>query len=287
MIIQEAGVLSKSERYFFTPSSFAEKLLYYPTRIGHYYCDARYHFSYQSDIARQAGHHLNYMLFLVQQGQLDITIDGASFVAGTRQAVLFDCKRPHEYTACGDLEFYWLLFNGAQSAALYDTIVEKRGQVFAAPDAAELQYGMNQLLTACADDMRLPEHRCSELLYGLLCHLLAGDAAQEGDWDSVMDEATAYMARAYRENIAIREVAARFHMSSSYFTKRFRARTGYSPYEYLVLRRIDQAKLLLTTSTLTVKQIAYETGYNSEENFIHSFKKKVGLSPSAFRQYPI
>lgn len=37
------GVLKKSEYYFSSPSSTAQKLYYYPVSAGHFYCDNRYH----------------------------------------------------------------------------------------------------------------------------------------------------------------------------------------------------------------------------------------------------
>ena len=55
----------------------------------------------------------------------------------------------------------------------------------------------------------------------------------------------------------------------------------------MVERRIDKAKYLLTSTPLSVKEIAYATGYNSEENFIHSFRSNVGIAPGLFRKYPI
>ena len=61
----------------------------------------------------------------------------------------------------------------------------------------------------------------------------------------------------------------------------------YPPYEYIILRRIDKAKYLLTSTQLSVKEIAYATGYNSEENFIHSFRSNVGIAPGLFRKHPI
>ena len=64
----------------------------------------------------------------------------------------------------------------------------------------------------------------------------------------------------------------------------FRSRTGYSPHEYIVLRRIDEAKSLLHTTALSVKEIAFRVGYHSEVNFISSFTAKTGVSPAAFRR---
>ena len=55
----------------------------------------------------------------------------------------------------------------------------------------------------------------------------------------------------------------------------------------MVERRIDKAKYLLTSTQLSVKEIAYATGYNSEENFIHSFRSNVGIAPGLFRKHPI
>ena len=55
----------------------------------------------------------------------------------------------------------------------------------------------------------------------------------------------------------------------------------------IVLRRIDKAKYLLTSTRLSVKEVAYTVGYNSEENFIHSFQKHVGVPPGVFRKYPV
>ena len=89
------------------------------------------------------------------------------------------------------------------------------------------------------------------------------------------------------ELLGVQAVAEAVSLSPSHFSRQFKAHTGYSPYEYIVLRRIDKAKHLLTSTQLSVKEIAYNTGYNSEENFIHSFQKNVGISPGLFRKYPI
>src|SRR5699024_196593 len=89
------------------------------------------------------------------------------------------------------------------------------------------------------------------------------------------------------EPLSVETVAASVSLSPSHFSRLFKARTGYSPHEYIVLRRIDEAKSLLHTTSLSVKQIAFRVGYHSEVNFISSFTAKTGMSPAAFRRMPL
>ena len=70
MLIPEKGVHQTSERYFFTPSSLARELFYYPTRGGHYFCSSLYSFDHRSEIAMQGDHNQNIMLFYIHSGSV-------------------------------------------------------------------------------------------------------------------------------------------------------------------------------------------------------------------------
>ncbi|MDO4269450.1 MAG: AraC family transcriptional regulator [Eubacteriales bacterium] len=290
MLINEAGISPRSVRYFFTPSSFAERIFFYPTRIGHYFCGRDYHFHSGSEVAMQPGHHFHYMIFLIKQGMMELELDGAHSVAARDAAVLFDCKRAHEYRALtDDLEFYWLVFDGPMSETFYTQILEMRdgAHTFPAADPAQLQLLFVRLLTYAELSARRPEHSLSELIYSMLCGLLAGPHGADGRAGTLVDRALGFMDQHFADDLPVDDIAAHVGLSTSHFTKYFRRQTGYSPHEYVVLRRIDHAKELLLSTDQTVKQIAYATGYNSEENFIRSFKKKVGVPPSSFRRYPV
>ena len=65
-VFSEPGVLSRSERFFSTPSATARRLFYYVTRVGHYYYDARYNFLDSCDIAHLESHK---NLFLMTKGR--------------------------------------------------------------------------------------------------------------------------------------------------------------------------------------------------------------------------
>ena len=121
----------------------------------------------------------------------------------------------------------------------------------------------------------------------VLCLLLLDETTESTAGGDRIAQAIRYMNRHLFEPIGVQDAAAAVSLSPSHFSRQFKARTGYSPYEYIVLRRIDKAKYMLASTELSVKEIAYATGYNSEENFIHSFRKNVGVAPGIFRKYPV
>ncbi|MGN1014265.1 MAG: helix-turn-helix domain-containing protein [Butyricicoccus sp.] len=289
MLIPEAGVHQISQRYFFTPSSLARELFYFPTRCGHYFCSHEYSFSHQSEIAQQGDHNQNIMLFAVQDGAFELEIAGEKMLAARGQIVLFDCREPYQYKASDGMEFYWLLFDGLNARAFYQRILRSHGgrHVFSTPTYTEIKRQMDVLMDSCASGERMSEASCSQLLHRLLCLLLLVEDAPVTRENDRIAQAIRYMNRHLYESLSVQDVASSINLSPSHFSRQFKEYTGYSPYEYIVLRRIDKAKQMLTSTQMSVKEIAYHTGYNSEENFIHSFQKHVGISPGLFRKYPI
>lgn len=285
MKIPEAGVLSNSLRYFFTPSALAGELFYYPTRVGRYFCDHRYAFSHRAETARLASHRLNLMLICVCRGELRFVLEGEAVTAMPGQAALFDCRQPHEYSAADGTEFCWLLFNGLNAEAFYRRILQDKGgrHVFAPADFLEITRGIGELVKSCETDERMSEAACSQLIHRLLCQLLLGGERSGRKENRAVSEAIAYINRNLYRPITVGDVAAAASFSPAHFSRVFKLQTGYSPYEYILLRRIDAAKHLLTSTRLSVKEVAYQVGYNSEEHFIHSFRKKVGVTPGDFR----
>ena len=289
MQITEKGASQASDRYFFTPSSLARELFYYLTRCGHYLCSSQYAFSHQSEIALQGDHNQNIMLFLIQEGAMEIEIGGVSTLAAAGQTVIFDCHEPYRYQGMDGLEFTWLLFNGSNTRDFYRRILQTRSgrHVFAPLSAKEIARLMGQLLNSCKSGGTLSEASCSQLIHRLLCLLLLDERDVTQDDGDLVVQAVHYIRQHLSEPISVQEVASAVGLSSSHFSREFKSRMGYSPYEYILMRRIDRAKHLLTSTRKSVSEIAYASGYNSEENFIHSFQKHAGVTPGRFRKYPV
>ncbi len=289
MLIPETGVHQISERYFFTPSSLARELFYYPTRCGHYFCNHEYIFTHQSEIAMQGDHNQNIMLFAVRDGAIELQFSEEPTLATRGQIVLFDCQEPYCYKGSDGLEFFWILFNGLNSRQFYQRILRTHGgkHVLPLPNFSEIVRQLDILNRNYASGEQMSEAARSQLIHRLLCLTLLDDRESNHTADDRISQAIRFMNQHMFEQINVNQVANAINLSPSHFSRQFKSRTGYSPYEYIVLRRIDQAKYMLMSTQMSIKEIAFHTGYNSEENFIHSFQKNVGISPGMFRKYPI
>lgn len=90
-----------------------------------------------------------------------------------------------------------------------------------------------------------------------------------------------------RENIEkpipLEKLAKELPMGYSRFRKSFKEITGKSPNQYYLDIRLKKAKELLTTTNLSVDEIACQTGFGEIFYFSKFFKKKNGVSPKSFR----
>ena len=68
------------------------------------------------------------------------------------------------------------------------------------------------------------------------------------------------------------------------FRKIFKEYTGFAPAQYIQEVRINMAKELLTNTSKSVKEIAFELGYENKEYFFASFKKVSNMTPIGYRK---
>lgn len=92
-----------------------------------------------------------------------------------------------------------------------------------------------------------------------------------------------YIEENYRKSISIDEIAAVCNFSSSHFMKYFKKVMGRSFVDYLNDYRLSMASRLLLSSTDSILEIATDCGYENLSYFNRLFKKKYGITPSAYR----
>jgi AraC family transcriptional regulator len=86
------------------------------------------------------------------------------------------------------------------------------------------------------------------------------------------------------EPITLAELAHIAGLSRMHFAAQFRKATGLRPHEYLLRRRVENAKVMLTTSSLPIAEVALTAGFSSQSHFTGVFKRLTDLTPSRWRE---
>ena len=95
---------------------------------------------------------------------------------------------------------------------------------------------------------------------------------------------TSYINTNFAKRITLDDIGRLTFFSPIYCDTVFKKDTGRSIIDYLISRRIDEAKKQLVSTELSLSKIAELCGFTDYNYFCRVFKKRVGTSPSAYRK---
>jgi AraC family transcriptional regulator len=88
----------------------------------------------------------------------------------------------------------------------------------------------------------------------------------------------------FASDLDLKTIAAESGYSRSHFLRTFRASVGYSPHQWLMRLRIEEAKALLQKNSRSLIDIALECGFSSHAHLSRTFRQVVGVVPSEYRR---
>lgn len=129
-----------------------------------------------------------------------------------------------------------------------------------------------------------------QALSGIVMHILGLMYYRDKTRDFVdqeliqkINKAKIIMREGIYQKMTAEEIAKQMNIGYSGFRRAFKELTGSSPSQYMLEIKINEAKLLLSTTTQAVKQISYTLNFENPEYFASFFKKRTGLTPIEYR----
>lgn len=93
-----------------------------------------------------------------------------------------------------------------------------------------------------------------------------------------------YIDNHFKENINLDMLSELVHVNKYYMVHSFTKEYGISPINYLISRRIEESKYLLSDTDHSLSQISHMLGFSSPSYFSQSFRRLEGISPMEFRR---
>lgn len=106
---------------------------------------------------------------------------------------------------------------------------------------------------------------------------------EENNYDLDIQSALSYINKHIYNSISLTDIAAKHHVSNSYFSRLFKQSTGMNFVDYITDKRLKKAKKLLTSTELKTYEVATKVGYSEPRYFSQLFKRRTGLTPSEYR----
>jgi AraC-like DNA-binding protein len=99
-----------------------------------------------------------------------------------------------------------------------------------------------------------------------------------------LDRAREFIDHSYDHPLNLNQISAKACFSRYHFLRLFRKAFQKTPHQYLVERRIEKAKELLSSEELRVTDVCFEVGFQSLGSFSSLFHKYVGQAPIIYRE---
>lgn len=106
----------------------------------------------------------------------------------------------------------------------------------------------------------------------------------DNTWLATLSKAMSYIRTNYKDPIRVEDIARYCHCSVSYISHTFQKNTNKSISCFINDTRLEQARLLLSSTEMPLHEIAVDCGYNDPNYLSTVFKKYFGISPTEYRR---
>ena len=261
------------EKYhFFTePSPFLEKFLIVSDGMGMQETDKflidRKNFN-------------NNLIMITLKGELFVEQNDKILTLKSGEGVIMDLMTKHKYyvNKKTGAKFVWLHFRGKPCDSIMEKLSYDKKLPFLFSDNNMRQRIYNCFQTVSEEEY---EYKISSIIYELVVNI--SKMAYSENSDNFLKKLNNYIEKNIFSDINLDDFAKSQHLSKYYFCRYFKGQTNMTPMNYVGMKKIEAAKMLLVTSNDKIDAISNELGFTDRSHFSKTFKKYTGKTPVEYR----
>jgi len=251
-------------------------------------CGYQKFFSKNYEISRQSGR-VDFQIIYIIKGKCYVNYDGETHEIPEGNIIVYSPGQPqyYEYHYKDLTEVYWIHFTGSAIHQYLKALGLLDKQVYYISVDSEYIIIYKKIINEL--QLKNPGYElvCSANLLELFTlfsrtqpSLKAGKSLIK---DDAINQVVIEMHSKYNQKFYVNDFAMMCNLSLYRFIHKFKDATGYTPVQYITKIRIDEAKFMLSNSSLSITEIASIVGYVNSLYFSRIFKKVTGYSPSIYK----
>lgn len=179
--------------------------------------------------------------------------------------------------------FIWIISDDKKTEPIFERYnADKRTQIFEYDNIKTLAQTRDFLLSASKSSYS--SMRMLEYFLHIFNNQNKLQKSNENSADMYFDYASEYIKLNIFKPVRVSELTKVLGISQPYLYKIFTEKCGVPPKKYISLRKADEAKRLLSETTLTINEISLSVGYENVLDFFKFFKKTCGITPTQYRK---
>ena len=253
----------------------SEQYPFWVSMVGTSDCERNYHIYRENSEV--------FTLEYVLDGQGYLSEDGKSVIAVKGDTWLLHAHCTHDYYTDPDKRWkkLWINFGGPVAESLVEAYGLKDffyPHINILPQLEEFHQTL-----ATLENQKAAFDKCA-VIFVRICQHLHDEYYHKDDFRcTIAEEMKKYIDNHSEVDISLNNMVEQMHCSKSYAIRSFKKKYNITPYNYILLRKIELAKSLLLSTNMSINDISEYLEMCDSHYFSKYFKKNTGMSPTEYR----
>lgn len=233
-----------------------------------------------------------FKIYYLRSGRAELRAESCSFLLEEGAFYFINGYALRSQHHLSELVIEWIHF---QPESVYFNHVLKQAPCalrLARPELPVLFSFQETLTPFFKNQLELSVHRTVQLELIALIHFTIASVfremekyqLEETEQIAKLMPALEFITRNYKKPVSLKQLAESCCLSPNYFHRLFTTAFGLSPLNYIRKMRLEEAIRQLVYTKKSVKEVAYDTGFEDESYFSRTFSRNYGMSPGRYRK---